>query len=469
MYDSKLIALLRTLNAAERRRFKKWLASPLHNANRTLSVFYDYLDRRSDFTPRSLQRRRVFAGLFGEKPYDDLIIRRLMSEFFQQLEDFLSFENAGFRPVQTALARAQIFRARQMPGEAGARWQQAAGLLRDQAERDALYYLDAYRLQEEKLRQTPARDIALNVQEMTDELAAFFAAEMLRNACTAASHQAVYRANYRLPYLDAILADCEAGRFEAVPVIRLYFLSYRCLTRPEAEADFRALKAMLPEAGRWLPADELRNVMTFAVNYCILRLNTDAHGFLRDVFDLYQTGLEQRIFVENGLMSRFTFKNIVSAALALGETDWAAAFIGDYAPLLPPEQREAYERFCLAKLRYQQRDYVEAQSLLHNLAFDDVFLDLGARVLLLKIYFETGEWRLLRGFLAAFERFVGRKKMLPYQAPNYLNLIHLTARLMALQDAPDEERSTLLHQVRATQPLTERAWLEECLNRDWRG
>lgn len=467
MYNSKPIALLRTLGPTERRRFKKWLASPLHNANRTLSRFYAYLERRQELTERALRRERAFAHLFGEEPYDDLIMRRLLSEFFQQLEDFLAFADAHERPAEIALARARLFRTRQMPREAAARWQQAVGCLQAQPERDARYYFDAYRLQEEKLRQTHARDAALNVQEMTDELAAFFAAEMLRNACTAASHQAVYRANYRMPYLDAILADCECGRFDSIPVIRLYFLSYRCLTRPDAEADFRALKAMLPEAGHWLPMDELRNVVTFAVNYCILRLNTDAHEFLRDVFDLYQTGLEQGIFVENGLMSRFTFKNIVSAALALGETDWTAVFIRDYAPLLPPEQREAYERFCMAKLRYQQRDYAEAQNLLHNLAFDDVFLDLGARVLLLKIYFENREWRLLRGFLNAFERFVGRKKMLPYQAPNYLNLIHLTARLLALQNShkPVEagEWASLREQIRRAQPLTERGWLEQML------
>ena len=100
------------------------------------------------------------------------------------------------------------------------------------------------------------------------------------------------------------------------------------------------------------------------------------------------------------------------------------------------------------------------RTLLAELDIDDVFLNLDARVLLLKVYFENGEWRLLKGFLVSFERFVSRKKMLPYQAPNYLNIIHLSRKIMLFDTQPNaEDYDNLRQQISKAQPLTERAWL----------
>lgn len=467
MHNTKLIALLDKLDASERRWFKKWLHSPYHNASPTLSKFYDYLEGRKTFSEKTLKREHAFSHLFGDAPYDDLKMRRLMSEFLRVLETFLAYEARREQPAKRALSLARLYRSRQMPREANAWVEEATQCLEKQAERDAHFYLDSYLVQEEKLRQTNAREAVLNLQEMTDELCTFFAAEMLRNACTVVSHQAIFRADYKVPYIEAVLADCASGRYDHAPVIRLYFLCYQCLTQPDRTEDFQALKAMLPDAGRWLPMEELRSMTMATINYCIRRLNTDAPSFMRDVFEIYQTGLEQGVFLENGELSRFTYKNIVSAALALGETTWTEQFIHRYTPLLPPAHRNDYERFCTAKLCYRLRDYAAAQTLLHSVAFDDVFLDLNARVLLLKMYFENGEWRLLRGFLTAFERFVGRKKMLAYHAPNYLNIIHLTNRLMQIRSgqriASLEDLTTLAEQIRTAKPLTERAWLEEML------
>lgn len=467
MLKSKAIALFLTLSPAERRRFKKWVQSPIHNPNTKLSAFYLFLDSRSEWTARSLRRERAFAAVYGEQVYDDLTMRRLLSEFLEVLKAFLIHEARLGNPVSSHIALARQCRDRQLTAEAHAEIEVAARLLLDQPVRDAGYYLDAYRIQEEKFFQMPARDAMLNLQEMADELSRFFAAEMLRVACMAASHSAIYRAAYSVSYLEGILADCEAGRYDDAPVIRVYWHSYCCLTQRDAESHFFRLKPLLPTASKWLPVTELRQVFLFAINYCIRRVNTDETGFMREVFELYQIGLAQEVFVENGFLSRFTFKNIVAAALQLGELTWTEQFIGDWAPRLPDAFRDAYERLCTAKLYYAQRHYDRAQSLLLHLTFDDVFLDLSARALLLKIYFEASEWRLLEGYLKAFEQFVRRKKTLAYHAPNYLNFIHFTSRLVTWRSGRKafhvEELAALRQQISEAKPLTEKAWLLEMM------
>lgn len=463
MYHSKLVALLRTLKPAEQRHFKKWLKSPIHNPNETLSKFYDFFESREGFTPRSLQRERAYTYLFGDQPYHDLTIRRTMSEFLTVLEEFLTYEAWQKDAVARHLALARLYHDRQLPDAAEKQLATAALQLEALPMRDAAWHLYAYRVQEERFRQAPARDGALNLQEIGDELSYFFVAELLRNACGAASHSAVYRTAYRVPYLEVILNNAAAGVYQSVPLIQLYYHCYCCLTQPELTEHFFALKQMLPNAAAWLPTSECRDVFLVGVNYCIRRMNVDGHSFLREAFDLYREGLEKGVFMEEGMISRFTFKNIATAALALGETAWAAQFIQGYAPLLPPAYRTSYEHFCLAKLFYLQQEHARVQDLLQQLESDDVFLELDARLLLLKVYMEIAEWRLLRGFLTTFERYVRRKKKLAYHAPLYLNIIHFAQRILLLRSGKrrfsTEEIEQLQQQIKETKPLSEREWL----------
>lgn len=470
MYHSKLISLFKTLSPAERRRFKKWVNSPIHNFNQTLSKLYAFLDSRQNLSERSLQRERVYAAIFDKQAYDDLQMRRTMSEFLGVLEAFLAHEAWRETPSEQWLSLAKTYRQRQLSADATSYLNKAEAILNEQPLRDARYFLDCYRLQEERLMQNSARDSALNLQEMVDELAHFFVAELLRNACSAASHSAIYRADYQLPYLEAVLEDCAAGRYDAVPLIRLYYHSYHCLSQPTANEHFFAYKNLLPQASQWLSKAELRDVLLFGINYSIRRSNMGAPDFFRELFDLYKLGLERGIFLENGLLSRFSYKNIATAALKLGEISWVERFLDDYSPLLSPEFREHYERFCRARLCYEKGDYGQVQTLLRDLAFEDVLLELNARLLLLKIYFETSEWRLLEGFLHRFERFVSRKKMLAYHAPNYRNIIQLTTKLMLWKSGKrffsNEELENLRQQISTAKPLTEREWLLESIRSD---
>lgn len=465
MFQSKLISLFTTLSPAEKRRLKKWVNSPVHNSNSRISALYTFLESRTEITPLTVKRERVYTALFGKGAYDDLQMRHLLSEFLGVLEAFLAYETWGETPFEQWISLAKTYRKRQLPADAGSYLKKAEQSLQAQTLRDARYFLNRYRLQEERLAQNPARDSALNLQEMANELAHFFVVELLRNACSAASHAGIYRADYKLPYLDSVLADCAAGRYDEVGLIRLYYHSYCCLSLAAADDHFFAYKNLLPEMARQLNSADFRDVLLLGINYCIRRLHMDTPGFMREVFELYRLGLAHEAFLENGFLSRFSYKNIVSAALKLGENAWAEAFLEKYSPLLAPAFRTHYERFCRAKLGYQRQEYDQVQVLLHDLSFDDVFLELDARVLLLKLYFENAEWRLLEGFLTAFERFVGRKKMLAYHAPNYRNIIQFSGKLMLWKSGKRafsaSELENLRQQITAATPLTERDWLLE--------
>ncbi|MCC7245901.1 MAG: hypothetical protein IT269_09490 [Saprospiraceae bacterium] len=463
MINSKLFKVIQALNPGELRRFKRWLNAGIHNSNPYLSVFYQYFEQKKEWTARSLKKEKAWAYVFPERPFQDLEMRRLMSDLFVQLEAFLSSETQSSNAINKRLSLAAVYRERHLTDLSEQQLRMADDELSEQPLRDADYYLSSYRLQEGRFLQEEGRAVPLNLQEMSHLLSTFFAAEMLRNACVAASHSSVFKAEYDIPYLDAILNDCEADKYQHAPVVLLYFHAYRCLRADDETPHFEALRGLLPEAHAWLRPVELRTALLFAVNYGIRRLNTGHATYLRAVFDLYQLGLQQGIFIENGVFSRFTFKNVVNAALRLNEPEWTAQFIADYAPLLPAPHRKAYEHYCTARLCYLRRDLERAQELLQDLEFDDIFLELDTRVTLLRIYFEQKEWRLLEAFLTTFEQFVRRKKTLVYHRQNYLNVVHFTQKLLhhhsGKRPLSAQDIELLKENISAAKPLAAKDWL----------
>ncbi len=470
MLLSKAIQFFLTFSAEERRVLKKFVHSPVHNPNRSLSIFYDFLDSKKTLSKSVLKKEKVFAAVFPGQVFDDVLLRRLLSDFFRILEDFAVWFRQQNEGSRRHLLLAKYCRERQLPDLAKNYLGAADAEIARSTVQNAWFHLEKYAAQEERFRQRVGRTEFLNIEEMSDELSDFFAAEMLRIACAAASHQAVYKTAYSLPFLAAILADFESGEAEKTPrqpLVRLYHTSYLCLTDAARVDKFLELKQLLTAAADWLDAQELGEVFIYAINFCIRRLNMGDSDFFREVFDLYKIGLARGVFLDSpeasGQLSRFTFKNIVSAALKLGERAWVLDFIEKNRPLLAENFREPYANFCLARYFYDCRDFEKAQPLLQNLQSDDLFLELDGRVLLMKIWFEMGEWRVLAAFFKTFGQFLSRKKMLAYHLENYKNILHFTQKLVAQRSGQKilttEEMQILRSEIENARPLTEKDWL----------
>jgi hypothetical protein len=463
MYESKAIQFFLTFTAEERRLLKKFVHSHLHNTNDTLSVFYDFIDAKKSLNERVLLKEKVFKAVYPNQDYEDIKIRRLLSDFFGILEDFTLWFRLQKEGGRRQLTLAKHCRERNLPDLAKSYLNSADFETSQNTTQNAWFHLEKYAAHEERFRQNGARTKLLNIQEMSDELSVFFSAEMLRVACAAASHQAVYKTTYSLPFLAAILDNFDQSPIPSHPLVRLYYTSYWCLTDASRTDKYVELKQLLTAAADWLDTQELGEVFIYAINFCIRRLNMGDAAFYQEVFDLYKIGLEREIFLENGQMSRFTFKNIVSAALKLKERDWVRDFIEQYAPILDMAFQESYRNFCLARYFYDCQDFEKAQDLLQNLQTDDVFLALDGRVLLMKIWFDEGEFRLLFAFFKTFGQYISRKKMLAYHSDNYKNILYFMQKLAILKSSQkhetEEENRILILEIENTKPLTERDWL----------
>lgn len=465
MYRSKFIRLYQRLDKPALRRLRQWLQSPLHLRHGDVRLFFSYLESRRVLSPVSLRRDRVFAYLYPGQPYDDARLRQVVHSALGTLQQFVGYYHAVLDEFQVgadiarglmhwgadALAGRMCDSLRRLPSRPHLR---SETLLRQQYEVEQLTF---------DLAGTQTRAAANNLPTLFASLSASFALSTLRYACVAASHTHVSAARYEIPLLPEVLAA--ADLWQHIPAITLYRQAYLALSQSDAQ-HFAALKDAFFTYRHHLAPDEQQELLLMAINTCIRLLNTGDETFAHEAFALYQGGLATGVLLDGEQISRFTYKNIVSIGLKLHEYTWTRAFIETYTPRLEARYRDSYHAYNLARLCFAEGAHHEAHQLLTRIGeYDDTFFDLGARMMLLKIYYESGEHDALDALLTSFARHLQRKTVLGYHKKVYQNIIRLARKMLALPPGHTPARAALREEIRQTQPLAERSWLLAQLDR----
>jgi hypothetical protein len=286
----------------------------------------------------------------------------------------------------------------------------------------------------------------------------------LHIACLAASHQTVFKAEYRIGLLDAALAYAESENLIETPAVGLYFFCYKFQTDlPGAEQHFERFRAILAAHAEAFPPDELRTLYLLAINFGIKKINQSAEGWLRATLDLYQGALARKLLLENGQISRFAFNNIIAIALRVGELDWVERFILEHKNLLERQWREATASLGLARVAYARREYKTALLNLQRSDYKDLINNLTAKTLQLKIFYETAEFDLLENHLKGMKNYIKRHTSIGYHRTNYGLIVAYTQQLIGLDFKKKESVDALRAAISGEEILTEKEWLLEML------
>ncbi|MCP4442949.1 MAG: hypothetical protein GY810_28925 [Aureispira sp.] len=462
MNKSKLVQLFKVFDRQEKELLRKWMESPAHNVNGNVDKLFEYLFSRRKLTPVSTSRYKAFVYVFGQVEYDDPKMKHLMNISVFILEDFIGFLKYKKSSFFQKKALISFCREHKLEKYAKQYIDKTQKTQKKQVIQNSKYYLHQYELEEEVFEQegTSIRRENTNLQAIFDNHYIVFMLETLRHACTAITHQNLYKLNYKIPLLEQVLLDAKQEEYLKIPALQMYYHSYMALVNSEEGVHFEELKKLLLFNKQILPPTEIKSIYIIAINYCVKRLNTGAEEYVRAVFELYQYGLANDILVnEEGELSRFAYKNIATIAIRLEEFEWSQQFMEAYTGLLKKEHQKNYRRYAQVKLFFAQKNYDKCLEELAQVEFDDLFLNIGAKTMLLKIYYEQEHFDALESLLVSFQRFLQRKTMIAYQQKIYSNMLLLVDKLMKLAYFDKKEIEVLRAEIETTNPLTERPWL----------
>ncbi|MBK6622962.1 MAG: hypothetical protein IPG32_19640 [Saprospirales bacterium] len=86
-------------------------------------------------------------------------------------------------------------------------------------------------------------------------------------------------------------------------------------------------------------------------------------------------------------------------------------------------------------------------------------LNLAAKTLLLKTFYELGEYDLLQSHLDAMRNYIHRKRVIGYHRTNYLNVTRFAEKLLKVNLSDRKAVKTLRSQIEQEEILTEKEWM----------
>jgi hypothetical protein len=467
MLSSKLGHIFLSLSGYERAALRHFVYSPYHNRREDVCRLFDYLQvQAQNLNNANWQQEHIFFKVYpDEKIYDKGKMRYLMSFLLATIEDFLIAEACqNDQSLRNKLLMA-AYRQHQLPDQLEYVHQRATQQLEKQPLRDPEYWNYLFHLEDTAhyLHQTTGREKILSLQPLHEYLNTQYIAQYFRLACLMHAQQAVSKIEYQTDLLPDVLKFVENNPEVLQQVaVSLYYHYYQAITQAEPSESrrfFTIFRAQLLEATHSFRNDDMRDLYYLAINYGIRRINSEL-GLLRETFDLYLAGLQHGFLLENGKLHRFAFKNIIALALHLKEFDWAHEFIDTHGALLHNEYQQTYIHYCRSKLFFTQKNYSEAMERLQQIEYEDIYLNIDAKIMLLKIYYELHEHEVLDSYLSTLRVFLNRKKkLLGYHVENYKNIIRAVHSLLQVNPYSRTEIEKLRLKIQQMKILTERPWL----------
>jgi tetratricopeptide (TPR) repeat protein len=467
MADSNLEILFQSLEPREKRLVRLWLLSPVHNKRSDLIDLYSLLESGSDQNDKEFLWSKVFPDL----AFDDARWRQTTFLLFQSIKDALAWDSFQSDPLRELNTICAVFNKKKLDKlfqRTLSDWdKKTASYPRRNVE--FLYY----QLQTEKERyqftSRNRRNVPLNLQTMSDAMDLAFVADKLRLACHMLAHQTVYQTSYESRLLEEVVEYVRARDLSNQPAINAYFHIYNAYQNPEDYSSFSELKKILTE----LPKDESspfdliekRDLFIFALNFCIARINKGKEEFIREAFDLYRSGFQSEIFLDEKTLSRYTFLNAIINAGMLGEFDWAESTISKWSPFIDEQFRTGIVLYARGYLHYEQKQYKKAMNALQQVEFNDSLIALTVKAIQLRIYYETNEWDLLDTHLDSMRLYLSRHKIIGYHQASYKNIIRLARKLMRLKPVISE-KNKFKEELLNTKPaltLRDRNWFFKML------
>lgn len=474
MQKHKLIDLLGQFNRKEMTRFREFVFSPYFNKHIGVRALTVYLDRcYPGFETRQCDRYRIFKALFPNKKHDQSKLAVVFTYTYRLAEQFLEQEALKAEPAEASILLLRGFRQVKAFDLYQKALERSTKIVEKAGEQPSIQWWHRYRLSSERdyyLNHIVAKRDLSGLIDMEERLDRFYLAEKLKNAVETQIRRNMVKVETESRMLEFVLKEVSENleEYREIPAIYLYYKLYEMLREEDHRYYYEALQELkMSETG--FPPSERAGLYNYFQNYCIKEINRNNLQFLKELFGLYQSQLEQELLFEEGYLSEWHYKNIVTVGLRLEELDWVFTFIKAYQSRLRPEVADNAFRFNLAAYYHEAKVYDKVLDLLIRVEYSDPRYNLGAKALLLRTYYELKEDEALFSLVDSFLQYLQRnEKMTDARKDGYYHLFRLTRRATHIRSRLGYDRKErikkdlekLSREVAATAAIFNQTWLE---------
>jgi len=447
MKNNKLILLLSAFSRKEMTRFRDFAHSPYFNKHEEVRRVVDYLEGIfPKFTTKNCDRERMFTQIFPQQKHDQKHLALLFTYTFRLLEKFLIIEQQEKDEFRAHFDLLFSLREKEQEGVYLKTLSRIKLSLNDQTLRNKSYFLHAYQLADEADQYYAQSEASFkkdeSLQEKQTYLDHYYISEKLTDACEMLTRSAIIKIDYDAGLLEQVIKEVKTNeaRFEKIPSIVVYYRIYQMLTNRDQIYFEKATQTVLDNKA-FFSEGELYKIYSYLLSFCVAQINNNRPTFLRKLFKLYQLGLDQQLIFENGLLSEWHYKNIVTVGVRVEEMEWVVQFIEEYKNRLEADLAENAYRYNLGYYYHSIGEYEEVLPLLIKVEYTDRRYGIGARSLLIRTYYDMDEYEAFLSLAEAFKQFIQRDKSIkPTRKKGLHNLIKYTKRAFQIRSRLDYQK-----------------------------
>ncbi len=470
MINSKIIALLKLFSKEEWILFDKFVRSPYFNSRPELIPFMEYLQAYApDFPEENIARSTIISKIPLPEGNPEKQLAYLMNYLLKLAEKFIgqqqyeSQESKVYFDILNALINRKLDKHYQFF------LKKVTQTLKEGYPTGSDYFLLQYELANIADRNFIAKDerrFDKHVQQVADNLDLFYISRKLKVTCEMINRERIFQTPYQLNHLKELLELSQNSSLISTPYITCYQHILKMQQNDNADDNFKAVKTLFEKQIDTFSKIDQNDLLSHILNYCIqqIRLRPEKQYFMEEALQLYLLGIEKGVLLEQGILSPWHFKNIISLFTNLKKFKKAEQFIIENTSKLDISIRKNTMHYNLATLNYNLKAYDIAISHLQKVKFTDIHYHLTSRLLLIQIYYEKNEAEPLRSLLASFTTFLNRNKNISTELrKTYLNFCKI---LKAILRRNPNRINAIKEKIQKYSPLAGRQWLKEMIEKE---
>lgn len=462
MQKSKILDIFQAIDRNELRQLRNFVRSPYFNKNDLVvqlgEVWIELA--RKNFPEKCLKSEWIFWKAFPEEAFDEKRLSHITSDLVKVCERFLAIQALEQDGQAENLYLLKACNTRNLEKSYNRTFKEIQSQL--EAPQPLTFQLLAQRHQfaqliEERFTQATNRLQDPFLQKATDQLDNYYWTQKFRLSCAMLVRQNALNEKYKLRFTTAV-AGFDLREIKYSVLLQLYYSAYLLLQSENNKTQLNQLINKIRQEAARLDQKEIRELFYLGINYCTQQIRKGHRDFTAQLLDIYQKGLQEKFLLEEGILSPWNYKNMVKLGLGLKQFDWVESIVESYTTKLPPAtQTDAYH-YNKADISYHRKDYPSALYHLNQTEFTDIYYTLGAKAMLIKIYFERQDTEALLSLFSSFQLYLKRNRIVGQDTKNaYLNFIRFTKKLHRSHQT--ENLQTIRQKILRAGAFSNRNWL----------
>ncbi len=466
MRKVKVLEVLAQFDQSELKKVAYYINSPLFNQNKKLSILLSAcIETVQKLNTVNQMKQSVFLKLFPEQEYDDLKIRHLMSDLYDLICDYITLKKLRKDNYSQKKYLMEYFNEKDLQKHFKHVAAKYDAQERSSEIRNAGFYFDSIPIIGIKLTNTlknSGRIVKDDNRALNEKLDIFYFLKKLEIICAEINNKNVIESEEHEETYESFFKYFNFEAYADHLMVKLYYQLYLVLSNPSEVQNFYNLKNSLVKNSHKIAEQEHRQFYFMLLNYCIRKINHGNAEFIKELFKIYKLAVEKDILLEDGYLSPWHFKNIISVSIRNSKLEWAKKFIMDYKYLLKKESRENAVLFNTARIDFVEERFKSAMQALQMVSLTDLFYALDAKALLLKTYYELEEFEAMDNLIISFLKMLRRKKVLSERhRKNYKNFIKYVKKASRLHYQRKSRVPLLIKEIEATKDIADKKWLLE--------